>query len=73
MIEMHKKGTIIPLFTTSECFNKGIHAAIHKGGNAWVRRMWNVTADGAAWVYPTSSNTKVKLIKRLQLNSWEVA
>ena len=72
---MHIKGTIIPLGTTSECFNKGIHAVIHAGGNAWVRRMWILTRDGETWVYPTGSRTigKVTLIKRAALLAWEVA
>jgi hypothetical protein len=72
---MHPRGTIIPLATTSECFNKGVHAVIHRGGNAWVRRVWISLADGATWDYPVTSaaDRKVKLVKREKIPGWEVA
>jgi hypothetical protein len=73
---MHPKGTIIPLGTTSECFNKGkIHPVIHSGGNAWVKRVWISLANGETWEYPTTSGAagKVKLIKRENPVGWEVA
>lgn len=75
MTEMHCKGTIIPLATTSECFNKKLHAVLHRGGNAWVRRVWISLEEGDTWEYPTTSAAegKVKLIKREKIPGWEVA
>jgi len=73
---LHPKGTIIPLNTTSECFNKvRLHPVIHRAGNAWVKRVWITLADGATWEYPvtSSADNRVKLIKREKIPGWEVA
>jgi hypothetical protein len=70
---MHPRGTIIPLATTSECFNKGVHAVIHRGGNAWVRRVWITLAEGELWDYPLGAQKAVTLVKREKIPGWEVA
>jgi rhamnose utilization protein RhaD (predicted bifunctional aldolase and dehydrogenase) len=74
MIEMYTKGTVIPLATTSEFFNKNLHTVLHAGGNTWVKGMWDKTKDGGVFDYYTSqgSNTLVKLIKRENISAWEI-